>query len=365
MSLEKGRITGIQLIFLVTAFVYGSILLTSFTTSITKQNTWLIVVTAVIVSIPFSITFSLLAKRFFGMNFIQILYAVYGPYIGAILSLIYILNFLLDLMYNTRDLGDFYMNFLITDTPIVFFITIFIFVCAYAVNKGIELLAHISHIICTVTILVVISTFLLLLKDMNFSNFLPVMEISPIKIIQGTHIMSIVSFGETIVFFNIMCCLKNKEHLIRNNLFGLLIAWFTLFIITVRNTASLGYSETILVSPSFQANRLINIGTIFTRLDILIAIANTMTMFFKCSVIYYSTVICISQFFHLRNYKVLIIPIGGIVIIGACIIFTSTLDHAEAGQGYVMIYNIATMYLLPVLTLMISIIRKLPRLKKE
>lgn len=359
MSFEKGKISGSQLVFSLIAFIQGSILLTSFTTNLTKQNTWIVVVAAFIISIPFSIIFSLLAKRFFTMNLIQILNEVYGVYIGTILSIFYIFDFILDLFYNVRDLGDFYITFLITDTHISFFIIVFVLVCAYVINKGIEPLVHVSHIFCTISFIIVVGTFLLLIKNMDFSNFLPILEIKPIKLIQGIHIMSIISFGDTIVFFSIMPVLKDTKHIVRNNLIGLLIGCLTLLIITIRNTAVLGISESIMVSPSFEANRLIDIGSIFTRMDILIAIGNTLMMFFKCSIIYYSTVVCISEVFRLRTYKPMILPTGGIAIIGAIIIFVSVLDHAAAGQGYVMIYKMLTVYILPPMTLLIAHIRKL------
>lgn len=361
MSSEKGKITGLQLVLLVNVFISGSVLLISFTTNLTKQDTWLVVLAGFIISVPFSIVFSLLAKKFFGMNLIQILYEVYGPLIGTIISILYIYDFLLDLMYNTRDLGDFYTNFLIKDTPIIFFIIIFVLVCAYTVNKGIEPLAHISHIFTAISFIIVISTVLLLVDNMDFSNLLPMFEAPPIKFIQGTHIMSVITFGDTVIFFNIMCALKDTKHIVRNNLIGLFLGCFTLFIITIRNTAVLGASAAITVSPSFEAIRLIDIGNVLTRLDILVAVTNTMMMFFKCSLIYYSTVICISEIFHLRTYKPLILPIGVIAGIGAAIVFISFSDHAVAGQGYVMMYKILTEYILPVMTLIIANIRRLPK----
>lgn len=64
MSSEKGKITGLQLVFLMNVFISGSVLLISFTTNLTKQDTWLVVLASFIISVPFSIVFSLLAKSF-------------------------------------------------------------------------------------------------------------------------------------------------------------------------------------------------------------------------------------------------------------------------------------------------------------
>lgn len=364
MSLEKGKISDSQLIFSIVAFIYGSSLLTAFTTSFTKQSTWLVVISSFIVSVPFSIVFSLLAKNFFGMNWVQILNTVYGSMLGKILTILYILDFLLDLIYNTRDIGDFYINFLITDIPLDFFIFIFIFSCAYAVNKGIEILAYVSHLFVSIATLIIIFTFFLLIKDMDFSNLLPVLEISPHKFLQGTHILSTVFFGETIVFLNVMPSLKDSKNLVKNNLIALFIGIFSILVVVIRNTTSLGITETILLSPSFQAARLIEVGNVFNRMDLLIGIGNTIVMFFKACILYYATVLCIAQLFNLRTYKPLILPVGGITAIGASIIFTSTVDHAVAGQGYVIIARSLTIYVLPLLTLIVAKLRKLSNTPK-
>lgn len=312
MSLEKGKISDSQLIFSIVAFIYGSSLLTAFTTSFTKQSTWLVVISSFIVSVPFSIVFSLLAKNFFGMNWVQILNTVYGSMLGKILTILYILDFLLDLIYNTRDIGDFYINFLITDIPLDFFIFIFIFSCAYAVNKGIEILAYVSHLFVSIATLIIIFTFFLLI----------------------------------------------------NNLIALFIGIFSILVVVIRNTTSLGITETILLSPSFQAARLIEVGNVFNRMDLLIGIGNTIVMFFKACILYYATVLCIAQLFNLRTYKPLILPVGGITAIGASIIFTSTVDHAVAGQGYVIIARSLTIYVLPLLTLIVAKLRKLSNTPK-
>lgn len=361
MSNDKMKITGFQLTMLVTGFSQGSILLTSFIADLTKHDTWIVILTGFLISIPFSIVYSLLTKRFSGMNLGQINDIVFGPYAGKAITIFYLANSILLLTYYLRYLGDFYTVLLMTDTPIEFFIIILTSVSAYAVWKGLEVLARISYLIVIIIFSIVISTFLMLLKDMDFTNLLPFFEIPFKNFIQSTHIISVVTFGITFIFFNVMSSLDDTKHIVKNNLLGLLLGTSALFIAVIRNTATLGITSTILNNPSFQSSRLIDLGSIFTRMDIVIGIAQTMLGFFICSIIYYSSVISAAQLFRLRNYKPLILPIGGIAMIGGIIVFNSPLEQVAAGHSVAVIGLIPVMYVLPTITLLIAKIRNCPR----
>src|SRR5690606_30888072 len=124
--------------------------------------------------------------------------------------------------------------------------------------------------------------------QMDFSHFLPLFELPFIKLFQGIHIMSMVPFGETIVFLMISGYLDKAEGAVRNSFIGLLVGAASLLIASVRNTAVLGRTQTIWTSPSFQSIRLIDIGTVLTRMDFLIGIAQTIQIFFKCSLFLYA-----------------------------------------------------------------------------
>ncbi|NLF43005.1 MAG: spore gernimation protein, partial [Bacteroidales bacterium] len=67
MSVEKGKISSQQLLFLIAGFVQGSVLLTDFTAGITEHQTWMVILAGLAVSTPFFLSYVMLAKRFMGM----------------------------------------------------------------------------------------------------------------------------------------------------------------------------------------------------------------------------------------------------------------------------------------------------------
>jgi len=363
MGIEKGKISSLQLLFLIAGFVQGSVLLTDFTIGITEHQTWMVILAGLAVTAPFVLSYVVLAKRFQGMNLVQINDIVYGRFLGKIISIYYIFFFSMTLSFNIRDVGELYITFLMPDTPFIFLLAVFTATCAYAVSKGIEVLARVSHLFVVTGICVIVSTFVLLIDQMDFSNFLPFFELPFIRIFQGIHIMSAIPFGETLVFLAIMGCLNKTEHMVKNTFIGLLIGAVSLLIVAVRNTAVLGRTQTIWTSTSFQSIRLIDIGTVLTRMDFLIGIAQTVLIFFKCSLFFYALAVSISQLFGLKSYLPLVLPLAGIEVIIAATVFQSPVDHAMITQNAGIIYSAPLIFLIPPLTLLIAKIRGLSKLK--
>jgi len=361
MSIEKGKISSQQLLFLIAGFVHGSVLLIDFTVGITEHQTWMVILAGLVITVPVIVSYVALAKRFPGMNLVQINDMVYGRFLGKIISIYYIFFFMMTLSFNIRDVGELYITFLMQDTPFIFLLIVFTATCAFAVAKGVEVLARTSHLFVVTGLFAIISTFILLIDQMDFSNFLPLFELPFIKIFQGIHIVSVIPFGETVVFLMIMGCLNKTEHAVKNTLSGLLVGAVSLFIVAIRNTAVLGRTQTIWTSASFQSIRLINIGTVLTRMDFLIGIAQTILMFLKCSIFLYVTVVAISQLFGLKSYLPLVLPLAGIEVILAATVFQSPVDHATITQNAGIIYSVPLIFVFPPLSLLIAKIRGLPK----
>ena len=359
MSIEKGKITGTQLVFLTAGFIQGSILLLSYISGISESQTWMVILAAMVFIAPFVYSYAALSKKFPGMNLIQINDKIYGPFLGKAISLYFIFFFLMTLSFNIRDIGSFYTSYLMPDTPMIFFLAIFSATLAYAVSKGIEVLARVAYLLVSVLIFVAVSTTLLSIEKMDFSNLLPLFQISPIRFIHATHIVASIPFGEMIVFLMILPALNRSDHAVKNTYTGMLIGIFTLLLVALRNTAVLGNTQSIWTSTSFQSTRLVDIGMVLTRLDILIALGQTIAMFLKSSLFFYALVVALSQLLRLKSYLPLILPLAGIEVILAATVFQSSVEQAAISVNAGIIYSIPLMYLLPPLSLLVAKMRGL------
>lgn len=365
MDFEKGKISGQQLMLLVMGFVMGSVLLLSFPPSIVKNNTWLVLLAGVAVTGPFIITYALLAKRFPGMGLVQINEVTYGPYLGKIISIYYIIFFLFTLSFNLRDLGGLYNTFIMPEAPFEFFIITGLLVSSFAVWNGPEVLARISLFLIAISLFVLTVTFSLLLGKMNFSNFLPVLDIPLIDFLHGTNIMAAIPFGEAVIFLTLMSAVNDNKQMVNKTILGFFIGAMVLLVASVRNTAVLGSVEPILASTSYQSARLIDIGNVITRMDILVAIGQTSILFLKISILFLGTVVSMSRLFGLKSYHPLILPVGGIAAVIAFTVYKSPVEQATVSLNAGIIYNLPLIFIFPPLSLLIARVFNMPKKGNE
>lgn len=358
---ENLKISSSQLLFLISGFILGSVLLLSFEDNTLKQDSWLGVIAAFVACAPFVLAIAMLVRRFPGKNFIDILSTIYGTYLGKALFLLYVGLFFLLLSFNMRDLADFYIGFIMPETPMAVLLIITMLVGGYAVHKGIAPIAKVGFLSVIYSFATVIITFLLLLKDMDFSNFLPIVAVPVDKFIQGSHILTALPYGEVFVFLMVMPSMRSEKKPARYVLGGVGAAAFAFLMITVRNIAVLGPSSAIYSGNSYQAVRMINIGEFLTRVELLTAIGITLSLFVKISVLFYATVAGATQLLKLQSHSSLILPLGSLAVVSAMIAFDSTVTHSYVAGRYHAFFTLLYTFIIPPLSLLIAVIRKLPR----
>ena len=363
MKLEKGELSSTQLMFLVGGFIQGSLLTLTFAKDATKHDIWIAVIAAFIMSLPLTFVYLTLALKFPGQNLIQINDIIFGPYLGKLVSLQYILLFLTIVSANLWFVGDFFLTFIMPETPILAIMIMFAFICAWAVRAGIEVIARMSFLLVLITVIIIFITFIFLLKDMKFTNFLPIFELPLHDFIQGTHILMAIPFNEVFIFMMVIPYVNKMKQVKTSVLYGLIIGGISFLIIVIRNTAVLGPLADIVVSPSMVAVRLIDIGKIINRLEALVAIALLVTIFLKVCVFYYATVLGIAQLLKLRSYVPLVIPIG---IIGISIALSneSTMQFSYSAKNTYPVFAMPFYIGLPLLSLFIAKVRNLPKQKE-
>ena len=361
MDLKYQKISSPQLMLLVLGFIMGSFLLTSFIDSLAKQDAWLVIIAAFAVSVPFVLSYIVLAKWFPDKSLIQMSDIIYGPFLGKAVSGLYVLYFFYWLSLNFMTFKQFYGSFVLPEMPAVFVMGVLAIVSAFSVYKGLETIARISLVAVVISLATVTITFLLLLGNMDLTNFLPVLEASPKNFFQSIHIFSSISFCEVVVFLMIFPAVNHetKKKAGKYALGGFAIAAVILLVTVVRNTAVLGPSTSILANASYDAARLINIGEVLTRIDLLIAISITIALFIKVSVYYYVSAQSIAQLFRMRSISTLLIPLGIIAVIIGMIAFDSSVDNYTNAIAYHPIYTLPFEFVIPPLSVFVAWVRKL------
>jgi len=332
-------------------------LLSAFVISVTKQDTWFVVLTGFIISMGTIGIYIALAKMHPHKTIIQMFEAIFGTFIGKIFSILYIFYFLSLAGLNSRDVGNFVVGYIMPETPIIALLIMFVFICSWAVRSGIETMVSYSFLFVVISYIVIIFIFLLLIGEMNFNNFFPAFTLPAIKYVQGTHIVAAIPFSEIVVFLMIVPCLDNQKKVAESFLAGLLIGGITLLAVIIRDIATLGNMISFVTLPSYETVKLIDIAHIITRMEVLYAIELLVLQFFKVSILYYATVLGIAQVFNLRSYKPYILTVGIIIISLSIVVFDSPMENAFWGSTVAPVYSSIFQLLFPGVALITSLIR--------
>lgn len=356
-SLEKGRITSKQLMYTVATYIFGGTLYMSFAVALTKQDTWFTVITGFTLSILFAWIIISLLKKFPGKTLIQVNDIVFGNIIGKIISSLYLFYFLVNPSWDIREIGDFITNYIMPETPIVIIIGLFTLVCIYAVHKGISTIIRNSFLIGILLLIVAAFDSLFLIPEMDFGNFIPMFN-QPIKnYFESTLNVSTISFDGVLALAMIFPFVKDSKDFKKPVFLGIVIGAILVLWIVIRDWAVLGETYNYLAIPSFHALRLVKIGQVFTRVEIVAATMLMAIRFFRISILCYCLILGAAQLFKLKSYRP-IVCVMGIIIASVSTIFFDSISEAAYFNNYIGGQYIAFfVFVLPSLTLIITKIK--------
>jgi len=357
MSLEKGRINKRQLMLGVSCYIVSAFLYNSILTNVAKQDVWLIILLGFLCFIPFHFIYSAIHKRYPDLTIIQIFEKVYGKVLGKFISFLYFYFFMSLAIINLADINDFVHSTLLDTTPSYMIIISFMFICGWAVKHGCEGFMRLTHFFFALVLFYIFITTPLLFEEIDFSNLLPAFNQPLIKYIQGIHTTLTIPIGEVFVFFMLIPYVTEKEHVTKCILKGAFAGAMILLYVTTRDMLVLGPSSTVVSSTTLEAVRLIDIGNVFTRLELIFTFIFLANSFFKMSILIYACVFTVAQIANTKDYVFIIFPVCVIISVICMYTFESTGDRAifaiTTGPTFSSIYLI----LFPVLTLIVDTIK--------
>jgi spore germination protein KB len=365
MLIDKSKITGKQFMFTVACFVQSSILLTSFMVSLTLRESWMIVLFASVCFIPFIWTYRKLMVMFPDKNLMQILEAVYGKVVGKFIGALYAVFFLTLTSLNVSDLGEFLKVTSMPETPGTVLVLVCLLVSALAVRYGISVVTRYGAPFVVIMFGIVILASVLVSDLMNVRNFFPMFELPFIKYVQSTHILIAVPFGELVIFLMIRPNVKMSGGEVSKYLYtGVGLGFLTLLIVLMRDIAVQGSVIDIFTLPGLVTLRLARIGKALSRIEILFVTGLIMLMFFKVTVLLYATIMTIAQLMNLKRYRHLILAMVMLILSYGATLYSSNLVHLASAQQDVPFTWSFFELLIPIVTVIVAKLRKLPKAKE-
>lgn len=357
MVSQSQKLKRSQYVLLFAGFIHGSHLLFGGTESQLSQDFCLILIIAFLLSIPQLLVYTTLIKKYPDSSLVQILEKVFGKILGKAMATLYFLYFLCLISFNLSDISVYFVGLVMQDMPQAVIIVVIALTCAYAVKKGMGSLAKICELSIAFGIFTPVITFLLLLGNMDFSNFRPVLEMPLSSYVHPLGLLVLVPFGEAVVILMMGPYINEKKKLGMYTIGGLSIVLMIFLIIGLRNTAVLGSITKVYPYPSFHTVRVVDIADFLTRIELLIALVVSIASFVKISVLYYASVKSISQILHVGSYSSLILPIGSIAVAFALVVFESPAAHAKWIKNYAILFSVPFTIVIPLLALIVSLLR--------
>lgn len=354
------KIPSNQFVFSVACLVMSSSLLTKTLYTFCKNESWVGVVLGFLFTLILVLIYGALAKKFSAMTLIEINDAVFGPLLGKVSSGLYIFYFLSIAFLNAVVIGNFISAFVLQNTPKIFVTIILTYICGRAVRKGAVVFTSFSNIIAIVSISAVLINTLLLIKDFEIDNLLPVLSLPANNYLIGSHIVAMIPFGEIFIFYMMMPKLQHPEKFSKMLILGLSIGASFMLIVVLRDILVIGNFTLHSSMPSFEVIRMIDIGDILTRLEVAYAVVLMVLMFFKINVCFYATAEGIRRLMKLDSYDFLIHILSVLIVIYAVSALPTVAEESLwLSTGVAEMYEMFFLLILPSLTLLVAAIRDL------
>ncbi|NLT14731.1 MAG: endospore germination permease [Clostridiales bacterium] len=350
------KISAKQLKYAVSAFIMASSLLTSHLYFFTENESWLSVLLGFVASFIMIGIYSALSKRYPGKNLIDITTAVFGRVLGTGISLFYVFYFLSLSYLNTRNLGDFIKGSVLLNTPMTIILVFFVLICAMAVRKGPVVMSRYGLLASVICIAAILINSLLLLNMTEPHNLLPAFNLPLQKYLIGSHFVTMLPFCEIMSFMMFIPDMQKPEGFGRAMRSGLCIGAAVLVTIVLRDIMVLGQHVVISALPPYSTTRMIDVGDILTRLEIVYAVILISLLFFKVSVVYYATVSSVGSLLG-KSYRLFIFIFGALIVLYAEASFPASSEHTEWLMTAAATYSSFMLLILPLLTLIVSWIR--------
>ncbi len=326
MGIEQGKISRRQAVFLVTNTILATMVLyvPSLLAQETGQDAWVTVVLAGAGGVLYGAIVVFLGARYPDKNLVEYSMELLGPWAGRAVGMIFGLFFLYLNGAVIREFSELLVSLVMPETPLVVFDTLIVSLAAYGVYLGLEVFARVNEILFPTALFISMGFIALAIPEMEFYHFKPALVHSLPALLRGSALLfSFYLEGTALLMF--YPALRRPEE-------GRAISYQVGFLLAIALLADIlgvialfGPEETArLIFPTFELAKTVHLGGFVERIESLI-IGIWITMGgLKVMVFYYVSVLAFAESWGLRDYRLLVLPMGIILASLAVLEFADT-----------------------------------------
>jgi spore germination protein KB len=325
-----------------------------------KQDAWLTVIIGMAFSLGLALLYLALANRFPGLSLIAINDQVWGCYLGKVFSMGFVLFYLFVTSLAVGMTANFQREFL-PNTPALILGLLGAGISAFLVSAGLEVLARCCQIFGFFHIPIWCLLFLANLPAIDLTNFQPILQTPWLFLGFGSLFISVFTADALMPFMMIFPHVHDAEKMYAAAVKCYIIAGGYILMGFLFTFGILGPTADQFTYPTLNATRMIDIGEVFSRMELLFGIIFYLGAFFRQTLFFYNLTKATGEFFNLKSPQILCLPLGILLSLLSIHTFASSADDVVFAMQINPWLLFPLYYLYPALTLLVAAIRKLPR----
>jgi spore germination protein KB len=282
-----------------------------------------------------------------------------GKPLGVLLGLIYALWFLLLASIVVQEFTLFLNTAILPATPVTVIVVAFMAVVFYALRSGVEVWVRVNEILLWAIIASFAAVVLLPFNSMDLGKLLPIGEHTIGSLIAGSLIGGSWR-GEVVIVGMLLPALATTKNTTRNLLLavllvGLIAAAVKISVVAVFGGVVTGQYE----FPVFSLARMISIGRIIDRLEVLVVIIWVFGTFIKVCALMYCSARAFSESLGFKEYQFLTFPLSILAVALSINMYSNVAELTDfLTYSFVGIGILTFELTIPAILLLIAVLRK-------
>lgn len=332
--MEKTTLSSYQLVALMSVFIFSNSTIFG-TDTLAGKDSWIVVIIAAVMAIPFYLLYSRIIKLNKNDDFFEMLYKQFGNKLGAVLTAILVI-FGIYLAASVMRTTTEYIALTAFNTPLWLVIRmVFIVVVIYLVKSGETVMGKWGTCVFFITVPLFILISISVLNMMDLNNILPILKTPKIKIVKSAINTVQIPFLESFIFIGIFPACKEKEKTTKIFLVSLAISAGVILLSTLRNLLLLGEPLIFYAYfPSYISSKILHVGDFLSRLEkttLIFTIVSTVT---RVGLLVYFCAKGFKKLLGYKNYEDAILPIIFLTMGVSSIVFESMIEQSIQIQQY-------------------------------
>jgi spore germination protein KB len=331
-----------------------------------KQDAWIPAILGVGLGLLVIRMYNALGGMYPQMNLVEYCEKILGKWTGISVSIGYIYFSFIGATTLIWLIGNFLVTQIMPESPVITIHAFFVLVVIMGVRLGLEPIARSAEIFLPWVGLFFLLLVLLPIPDSNLENIQPMFDSEVKPIMRGTLSFLSVATLPLIIFHMIVPNGERSKDTNKAFYLGSLIGGIVLISITLLTVLVLGPGLTARnLYPSFALAKKVGIKGVLERIEVIMAILWFITIYFKTSIYCYASIKGLAQLLSLKDYRILTLPFGMILLAVSLIVYPDVIYEAEWDVKTWIPFAATYGLILPTFLYIVAFIRKKKESKRD